>query len=207
MTPKELTKARAHLSQDKTMKKIIESNEAPFWPEVPAPFFESITESIISQQLSVKAADTIYHRFLMLYGGKFPEASEIIKTDDEKIRACGISRPKIAYIKGLAKMVDSNEIDLDSLINSSDLEVVETLITIKGIGRWTAEMLLIFDLRRPDVFSYGDLGLRNAIAKSYGIDRDNLIEMEKIVNTWSPYRSLAARYLWKSLDNGPKTSK
>ncbi len=205
MNDKELKLALTHLSTDQKMKMIIDTYEAPFWPETPAPFFESIVESIVSQQLSVKAADTIYKRFLMLYGGKFPTSEEILATDDEKIRACGISRPKIKYIKGLAEMVDRNEIDLDSLAESSDQEVIEKLVTVKGIGQWTAEMLLIFDLRRPDVFSYGDLGLRNAIAKVYEIDRDDLVSMEKIVTPWSPYRSLAARYLWKSLDNLPKS--
>lgn len=204
MNNKELKNALAHLSADLKMKAIIETFESPFWPETPVSFFESSVESIVSQQLSVKAADAIYKRFLKLYGGKFPTAREILATDDEKMRACGISRPKIKYIKGLAEMVDKNEIDLDALTNSSDQEVINKLVTVKGIGQWTAEMLLIFDLRRPDVFSYGDLGLRNAIAKTYDIDRDDLISMEKIVNPWSPYRSLAARYLWKSLDSTTK---
>lgn len=201
---KELEKALLHLSKDRKLKKVIETYSPLYWAESPASFFESIVESIVGQQLSVKAADTIYKRFLMLYGGKFPSAKEIVTTDDEKMRACGISRPKIKYIKGLAEMVDKKEIDLETLHDLPDAIVIERLITVKGIGQWTAEMLLIFDLRRPDIFSYGDLGLRNAIAKIYGIDRDDLIAMEPIVNAWSPYRSLAARYLWKSLDNLPK---
>lgn len=205
MKDKELKKALSHLAKDRKMKTITETVDVPIWSENPTVFFESIVESIVSQQLSVKAANTIFNRFLMLYGGKFPKAEEIIATDDEKMRACGISRPKITYIKGLAEMVVRKEIDLEALTHSSDQEVIEKLITVKGIGQWTAEMLLIFDLKRPDVFSYGDLGLRNAIAKVYEIDRDDLISMEKIVTPWSPYRSLAARYLWKSLDNTPKT--
>jgi len=201
---KELKKAISHLSKDKKLKKIIENIDPPYWHDKPATLLESIVESIISQQLSVKAADTIYNRFLYLFGGTFPTATEIISVDDELIRSTGISRPKAEYIKGLAEMVHSKKIILDELHTYPDEKVIEELITIKGIGQWTAEMLLIFELRRPDIFSYGDLGLRNAISKIYNINRDDLISMEKIVTKWSPYRTLASRYLWKSLDNTPK---
>lgn len=166
--------------------------------------YTSIVESIISQQLSVKASDTIYKRFLALFGGKAPQPGQILAIPDEDIRAVGISYAKIKYIKGLDEAVTTKAIDLHKLHEMSDEMVISELTKLKGIGRWTAEMLLIFSLGRADVFSMGDVGLRNAVAKLYNVDRDNLDAIGIIVAQWSPYKSYASRLLWKSLDNAPK---
>lgn len=168
--------------------------------------FEDIVESIISQQLSVKVSDTIYKRFLALFGGKFPLPGQILQMPDEKIRKCGISYSKIKYINGVAQAVLDKSFQPEKLNKLTDDEVMEKLIELKGIGPWTAEMLLIFTLQRPDVFSMGDIGLRNAIAKLYKVDRDDLEKIKSISDKWKPYRSLACRYLWKSLDNEPVSS-
>lgn len=168
--------------------------------------FEDIVESIISQQLSVKVSDTIYKRFLSLFGGKFPDPDTIIQMPDEKIRECGVSFSKIKYIKGIAEAVIDKSFEPEKLASLSDDIVLEKLVELKGIGPWTAEMLLIFTLQRPDVFSMGDIGLRNAIAKLYKVNRDDLKKIKKISDQWRPYRSLACRYLWKSLDNEPVSS-
>jgi DNA-3-methyladenine glycosylase II len=119
------------------------------------------------------------------------------------LRAVGLSTAKTKYVKSLAQAIEERSLDLEDLRTKSDEEVITELIKIKGIGRWTAEMFLIFTLHRTDVFSVGDLGLRTAVARLYTIDRDNLSEIQKISEQWSPYRSFAARYLWKSLDNEP----
>lgn len=166
--------------------------------------FADLVESIISQQLSVKASDTINKRFLALFGNKFPLPGKILEMPDDKIRACGISYSKIKYIKGISEALLNKSLDLEALKRLPDEQVLAELIKLKGIGPWTAQMLLIFTFARPDIFSMGDLGLRSAIAKLYGVDRDDLKAIEKITLAWRPYRSLACRYLWKSLDNTPK---
>jgi DNA-3-methyladenine glycosylase II len=125
------------------------------------------------------------------------------KSDDE-LRAVGFSYAKAKYVKDICRSVVEGEIDFESLRNLPDEDIIAELIKIKGVGRWTAEMFVMFSLGREDVFSLGDLGLRNAIAKLYGVDRDDLKKIEKISQAWKPYRSLASRYLWSSLLNAPK---
>ncbi len=196
-------KAHLHLSQDPVMKKLIEMYELPEWTDDKNLFLELI-ESIIGQQLSVKAADTITRRFKEAVGSDTPTAEQILAIDDDTLRAAGNSYGKIKYIKGICLAVINKEIDFDIFRSMSDEEVIAELIKLKGVGNWTAEMFLMFSLGREDVFSLGDLGLRNAVSKLYQIDRDNLVEIEKISLQWKPYRSLASRYLWKSLDNTPK---
>jgi DNA-3-methyladenine glycosylase II len=164
-------------------------------------------ESIVSQQLSVKASDTIWKRFKKLFGKKKITPDNLLKIEDEQIRAAGISYSKIKYMKGLSTMILKNELNLSAISTLSNEEVLLELTKVKGIGPWTAEMILMFSLGREDVFSLGDIGLRNAIAKLYNIDRDDLKKVEKISETWKPYRTYAARYLWKSLDNLPKPLK
>lgn len=164
--------------------------------------FADLVEAIANQQLSEKAGATIFNRFKTLFGGRrFPKPQHVLDVPDEKIRAAGLSWSKIRYIKGLSEITHQKKIDLKRLFNQSDEEVIETLIAIKGVGQWTAEMILIFSLNRPDVFSMGDLGLRTAVSKLYRVDRDNLKKIEMISLQWKPFRSYASRYLWKSLDN------
>lgn len=204
MDKKILQKAADHLSSDPVMKKLIDTHQDIKWRQE-VNLFQDVVESIISQQLSVKAADTITGRFLNLWPGKkFPSPRDILEVEDTKIREKGISYSKISYIKGLSKAVIGSEIDLDSLKDLPDEEVREKLTNLKGIGDWTAEMIMIFSLKRPDVFSMGDIGLRNAISNLYQVDRDDFTKIVKISKKWKPYRSIASRYLWKSLNNEPK---
>lgn len=165
-------------------------------------YFENLVESIISQQLSIKAADTIFARFVALFEtNTFPEAAQILLMPDEKIRAAGLSYSKIAYIKDLSEKVSKGILDLEKVVLLSDEEVILHLTDIKGIGRWTAEMFLMFSLGRPDVFSYGDLGLRNAMRNLYHLKtHPSEKQAKKISDKWKPYRTLACRYLWKSLE-------
>ncbi len=162
--------------------------------------FDRLVESIISQQLSIRVADVIYERVLDLMPKKILDPKAILKIDDRTFRAVGLSFGKIKYIKDLSEKVKTGELDLDSLENLENEEVINKLTAVKGIGKWTAEMFLMSALGRPDVFSHGDLGLKNAIKKIYGLAEYKETEVEEIVIKWSPYRTIAARILWKSLE-------
>lgn len=162
--------------------------------------FDRLIESIISQQLSVRVADVIYERVLNLMPKKKLDPKAILKIDDQTLRSAGLSFGKIKYIKDLSQKVNDKELDLDNLENLGNEEVIAELTKVKGIGKWTAEMFLMSALGRPDIFSHGDLGLKNAFKKIYGVEKYDEIEAEKIVIKWSPYRTIAARILWKSLE-------
>jgi len=165
--------------------------------------FVRLVRAIVGQQLSVKAASTIFGRFEKLFVKEI-NANEILELKDDEMRACGISYPKVKYIKDLASKVNSKHVLLESLENADENFVINHLTQVNGIGTWSAEMFLMFALARPDVFSLGDLGLRNAMVKLYGLDKPTNDELLKISNKWSPYRTYACRILWKSLDNSPK---
>ncbi len=195
---------RSHLQKDKILAAVMNDYDVLPAPIPTTDLFSDIVSSIVGQQLSTKAADTIWNRFKLLFGRKKITPKHVLQLTDEEIRGVGVSYSKVKYIKGLAQMITDREVDLELLPTLSDKEVIDTLTKVKGIGPWTAEMILMFSLGREDVFSYGDLGLRSAIAKLYGIDRDDIASMQLIVEKWSPYRTYASRYLWKSLDNAPK---
>lgn len=186
---------------DPILAVVIDRVERPQW-NVYTDYFQALVESIISQQLSVKAGDTITKRFIQLFGDStFPKAKDIIKMDTEKIRSAGISYAKIKYIKDLAEKIMSKAVKLDAINEMENEVIIEHLIQVKGIGRWTAEMFLMFALKREDVFSYGDLGLRNAMQKLYKMKKHpTLKQAEKISAKWRPYRTWACRYLWASLE-------
>ena len=153
------------------------------------------------QQLAGSAADAIHSRFMKIYENKFPSAERLLKTPIERLRSAGISGRKTEYILDLASCVQSGSIDLAMLAAMSDDKIVETLTQVRGIGRWTAEMFLIFCLGRSDVLPVGDLGLRRAMQQIYRLRSPPVPEkMEKIARPWRPYRSVATWYLWKSLD-------
>jgi DNA-3-methyladenine glycosylase II len=165
-------------------------------------FFSSLSQSIIGQQLSTKAADTIRNRVRQLFKGPgFPTPKQVLRMPDTKLRAAGLSYGKISYIKDLALAFESKKLDMRRVNRMTDEEVIAWLTRVKGIGRWTAEMFLMFSLHRPDIFSTGDLGLRNAVQKLYGLrNPPTAKQLERITAKWSPHRTLASRYLWKSLD-------
>jgi DNA-3-methyladenine glycosylase II len=192
----------AHLKKsDPVLKVIIEGIKLREITVTRGPF-EALVEAIVSQQLSIKAADTIFDRFVALTPGKkFPTPREIIKMPLAKMRRCGLSGMKAKFIKELAKKTLDGSLNLKTMDRLSDDEVIEHLTAVKGIGRWTAEMFLIFSLRRDDVFSYGDLGLRNALQRIYKMKKPPTpAQAEKITAKWKPYRSLGSRYLWASID-------
>lgn len=165
-------------------------------------YFAGLVELIINQQLSNKAATTIFNRFKSLFiTAAFPMPAEILKMPDEKIRTAGVSFQKISYIKDLSERVDKKLLDLSTFSSVDDENVIVHLTQVKGIGRWTAEMFLMFSLNRPDVFSYGDLGIKNAMQKLYKLkSHPSEKKAQQLSNKWRPYRSYACRYLWASLD-------
>ena len=170
----------------------------------PADAYGALVRSIVGQQLSTKAARTIYERMTQLWGGRTPTPQELLDADPDAIRAAGLSRPKIAYLRSLAEHVLSGELELDRLDELSDEDIVAELTAVKGLGQWTADMFLIFHLGRPDVLPVGDLGVRNAAREVYDLEAlPTAEELEEIGEPWRPHRSLAALYLWRSLDNEP----
>jgi DNA-3-methyladenine glycosylase II len=169
-----------------------------------ADHFSALVRAITFQQLSTKAATTIYNRMAALMPGGAPTPEGFAALSDDQLRAAGMSRQKIGYLRDLCEKVQSHKIDLDALESLSDDEVIAALVTIKGIGRWSAEMFLIFRLLRPDVLPVGDLGIITAVQKAYKLrKRPTPDRLRKIGEAWRPFRSVASWYLWRSLDNEP----
>jgi DNA-3-methyladenine glycosylase II len=167
--------------------------------------FRAIVEAIVWQQLSTKAASAIFARFLALFPeSRFPTPAQLMAVPDERLRAAGFSRPKIGYLRDLCTKVLDGTVPLDRLPAMSDEEVIEALTRIKGIGRWSAEMFLMFRLHRPDVLPVDDLGIVRAIQKAYRLRKPPRPErIRTIGEAWRPYRSVASWYLWASLENAP----
>jgi len=166
--------------------------------------YEALARAIVGQQLSTKAARSIWDRLVENLGGAFPPPADLLAADPERIRGAGISRPKVGFLRDLAERVEDGRLDLAGLVELADEDVVAALTEIKGIGRWTAEMFLIFHLGRPDVISTGDLGIRRAVQIAYGLDDlPGPTDLERIADPWRPHRTLACLYLWRSLDNAP----
>lgn len=167
----------------------------------PNRYFVSLCSEIIGQQLSGKVADVLFDRFEKLFPKRTVTPKRVLATSEAVLRGVGMSWSKTRFIRDLAQHVLTKSLQLDQLAKLSDQDVIKELTKVKGIGPWTAEMFLMFTLGREDVFSYGDLGLRKAIKKLYGFKKDPTVkQMEKIANKWKPYRTYAARILWKSLE-------
>lgn len=170
-------------------------------PRVDGTHFDALCRAIVYQQLSGKAAATIHGRVLALYGGRPPLPTELLATPEERLRACGLSRQKLSYILDLAGRVDRGEVPLDHIEELSDEEIVETLVRVKGIGRWTAQIFLMFRLGRPDVLPELDLGVQKGLQRAYGKRRmPTPAEVRELGAKWAPWRSIASWYLWRLVD-------
>ena len=192
-----------HLKKDKKLAKIIgqELHELKLHQNIAL----RLMASIMSQQLSTKVAKVIFHRFLDLFNGKEPKPQQVLDMPFEKLRAVGLSNAKVNYVKNVALFCIENKITDKKLLQMQDEEIVELLTQIKGVGKWTVEMLLIFSLGREDVFAVDDLGIQQAMTKIYKLpvnDKKKLKEqMLKLSSKWSPYRTYACLHLWGWKDN------
>jgi 3-methyladenine DNA glycosylase/8-oxoguanine DNA glycosylase len=198
-------KALRHLKQtDPTLARIIERvGPCRLTVRADGTHFDALLRAIVYQQLSGKAAATILRRVLELYGGRAPTPAELLATPDEPLRAAGLSRQKLGYLRDLAARVDSGDVPLDRIDELPDDEVIAALVRVKGIGRWSAQMFLMFRLGRLDVLPELDLGIQNAIQRAYRKrKRPSPKDVLKIGGRWRPYASVACWYLWRSLE-GP----
>ncbi len=168
---------------------------------------QALLHAIVSQQLSTKAAATITARFEALYGG-VPTPAQLAATADEQLRAVGLSSQKIGYVRDLCRRIENGSLPLAALDAMPDEAVVEALTEVKGIGRWTAEMFLMFRLHRPDVLPVGDLGIVKAVQRAYRLRKVPTPErLTRMGESWRPYRSIACWYLWASLKNKPVSNR
>jgi DNA-3-methyladenine glycosylase II len=202
----DLQKAANHLSRhDPILTPIIKHAGLPTLKPHRNYYWE-LVDSIISQQLSVKAAASIEKRFRDLFGKDFPEPDEILARSVEELRSVGLSRPKANYIRDLAQHIVDGKLKFDRFDQQSNHEIIAELTDVKGIGEWTAHMFLIFCMGRLDILATGDLGIKNGIRKLYGfedIPTPEQIEELATRNHWHPYESVACWYIWHSLDNKP----
>jgi DNA-3-methyladenine glycosylase II len=195
----------AHLSKDETLKKLIEQH-GTFTLKKQKNLYLYLCYSIMSQQLSTKVASVIRKRFVDLYGGE-PSPDQIVNTPFEKLRGIGLSNAKVNYVQNVARFQINKGMDHKLLSKMNDEEVIEYLTQIKGVGRWTTEMLLMFALSREDVFALDDLGLQQGVIRLYDLRHRKkkimLDKISKISRQWSPYRTYASMYLWRWKDNPP----
>lgn len=195
-----------HLSKDKRLEKLLTDHE-PFKLKFHKNICLRLCASIMSQQLSTKVAKVIYSRFLELYGGEEPSPEQIVTTPFDKLRAIGLSNAKTQYVLNVAQFAIDHNLDDKKLKKMSNEEIIESLTQIKGVGKWTVEMLLMFTLGREDVFAVDDYGIQVAMKKLYKLNDSNKKEFKekllKLSQKWSPYRTYACLHLWSWKDNKP----
>jgi DNA-3-methyladenine glycosylase II len=163
-----------------------------------------LVRTIVGQQLSTKAARSIYNRLAAIFGDRPPTPEELLAADEDELRAAGLSRPKIRYLRDLASHVLTGEVDFDSMHALSDEEVSARIPAVKGLGQWSADMFLMFHLSRPDVLPVGDLGIRRAVERAYELpEMPDPDALRILAEPWRPHRTLASFYLWESLDAVP----
>jgi DNA-3-methyladenine glycosylase II len=199
--PYDADTARKHIvKRDPVMRDIVKQI-GPFELEVRGDPYQSLLRAILYQQLAGPAAAAIERRFLAIFGGGIPTAGQLLAAADEDLRAAGVSRQKSGYMRSLAEQFAAGGLSDRLIRHSSDEDVIAEVTRIKGVGRWTADMLLMFCLGRPDVLPVGDLGVQNSMRTAYGLGRQPTpAQMEEIAEPWRPYRSAATWYLWRRTD-------
>lgn len=199
--PYDAETARRHIIKHDGVMRDIVGRVGPFAMQVRGQPYQSLLRAILYQQLAGAAAAAIERRFLALFGGRIPKPHELALLTDEQFRATGVSRQKAGYMRSIAEHFDSGELSDRKLMRAPDDEVIEAVTRIKGVGRWTADMLLMFCLGRPDVLPVGDLGIQNSMKLAYGLDAaPKTDEMAAIAEPWRPYRSAGSWYLWRRAD-------
>ena len=193
--------ARRHIIKRDVVMRDIVRRVGPFALEVRGAPYQSLLRAILYQQLAGPAAAAIEARFLALFGGAIPQPAQLADLGDEAFRGAGVSRQKAGYMRSLAEHFASGQLDDRAIRRAPDEAVIEMVTQVKGIGRWTADMLLLFCLGRPDVLPVGDLGIQNSIRLAYGLEAmPRPDEMTAIAEPWRPYRSAATWYLWRRGD-------
>ena len=188
---------------DRVLRRLIEKT-GPIKQDLHKNYFGTLTRSIISQQISDAAANSILRRLKHIYGGKMPTPTEYLRTDKRRLRAAGLSPQKTAYIKDLSEKIESGAVELRRFYELPDEDVIRELDKVKGIGRWTAEMFLMFSLGRTDVLPVDDLGFRKAVQRVYHLkELPGKEKIEALADKWRPYRSIATIYLWNSSGEEP----
>jgi DNA-3-methyladenine glycosylase II len=206
MTPADYARARRTLMRrDPVMRDLIRRHGAcGLAANQHTDPYKALVHSIMSQQLSTKAAATIARRFDDLFGGTFPTPRQVLDMPEEKLRSVGLSGMKVSFVRDLARRVEDGSLRLDALDAMADEDVVAALTEVKGIGRWTAEMFLMFRLHRPDVLPVGDLGIVRAVQRAYRLRSvPSPARILRLGESWRPFRSVACWYLWASLHNAP----
>jgi DNA-3-methyladenine glycosylase II len=198
----------AHLRQaDPILAQAIARVAGPVRPAAHEDLYLALLRAIVSQQISTKAAAAIWRRFTALFRPDgYPEPREVLRLAEDQLREAGLSRQKIGYLKAIAEYQERGLLDYEHLSQLDEEAFTAHLTAIRGVGRWTAQMLQLFALDQPDVFSEGDLGIQNAMRKLYGLEETGRALHKKMLllaEPWRPYRSLACKYLWKSLDPTP----
>ncbi|HKX72435.1 MAG TPA: DNA-3-methyladenine glycosylase [Candidatus Saccharimonadales bacterium] len=203
---KNIALAATHLAAHDPVLAPVIATHGLFKPVPHTDYYWELVDSIISQQLSIKAARTIEGRFLDLFGGTQPKPEQLLRKTVEELRAVGLSRAKASYVLDLAQHIADGQLQLDRIAELPNDAVIKELVAVKGIGEWTAHMFLIFALGRLDVLPVGDLGIRSGIQKLYGLDHlPTPPEIQDLAtrNNWHPYESIACWYVWQALDNAP----
>jgi 3-methyladenine DNA glycosylase/8-oxoguanine DNA glycosylase len=199
--PYDARAARRHLLRADPVMRAIVKDVGPFTIEVRGRPYQSLMRALLYQQLAAAAAAAIERRFLALYGGRTPEPNELLSTKAEDLRAAGLSRQKASYLMSLAEHFSDGLLNDRKLLRMDDQAIVEAACQVKGVGPWTADMLLLFCIGRPDVLPVGDLGVRASMMKAYGLEAlPDPATMERIAEPWRPYRSAGSWYLWRRVD-------
>lgn len=197
----DFTSAVAHLRRRDAVLGALIDRVGPYEIRTNRSPFEVMLQTIVSQQLSSRAADTIYARLAAAMGGGSPRPARILSLTDEELRACGLSRAKTAYVRNVALDFDARGYTRRSFTKLDDQTVIEALTTIKGVGDWSAHIFLIFALQRMDVFPIGDLGLRKGMLQTYGLRANTKpARLERIAEAWRPYRTVGSLYMWRGYD-------
>lgn len=196
----------AVLSNDPVMAAIIRQGQ-PLQSFKSEDLYYKLLSSIVSQQLSTKVASVIFRRFTALFPEDYPHPRLVLEAPDEVLRGAGLSFQKIGYVRNVAAFAAEGNMTHATIDAMESEDLIKHLTQIKGVGRWTVEMLLMFALERPDVFPVDDLGIQNAMKRHYGLEETGKtlkLRMQDIAENWRPYRTIASKYLWQSLDNMPK---
>ena len=192
-----------YLRRDASIGPLLTQMEMPDFTPSGRVYYD-LLESIISQQLSIKVADVIFHRFLALFPDNYPHPEQLLEISIEKLRSVGLSNQKAGYLQNVAHFAIENDLEAIEWRHKSDLEIISHLTQIKGVGTWTAQMLLMFTLGRPDVFPVDDLGIQQAMQRLFNIKEQNPRLLKKqmidLAEPWRPYRTIACRYLWRWKD-------